>query len=109
MTPPDFTAAEERVLARRQRKIKSELRSSPLSASSQLNRLPPPLKSIGQQGISAWDVIKGRDGTRPSFRVGQIDAELLDEELLELLKGQVGDGLKLFGVGYQLPLERVSC
>jgi hypothetical protein len=39
-----------------------------------------------------WTVaglIKGRDGTRPAFRVGQVDAELLDEELLGLLKGQV--------------------
>jgi peroxin-2 len=30
--------------------------------------------------------------------VGQVDAELLDEELLELLKGQVGEGLKYLGV-----------
>lgn len=27
-----------------------------------------------------------------------MDAELLDEELLELLKGQVGEGLRFFGV-----------
>jgi hypothetical protein len=30
--------------------------------------------------------------------VGQVDAELLDEELLDLLKGQVGNALKYFGV-----------
>ena len=29
--------------------------------------------------------------------MGQVDAELLDEELLQLLKGQVGEGLKYFG------------
>lgn len=29
--------------------------------------------------------------------MGQVDAELLDEELLELLKGQVGEGLKYLG------------
>lgn len=45
-----------------------------------------------------WNSIKGREGTRPAFRVGQVDAELLDEELLGLLKGQVGDALKCFGV-----------
>lgn len=48
--------------------------------------------------MQAWDTIKGREGTRPAYRVGQVDAELLDEELLELLKGQVGEGLKYFGV-----------
>ena len=30
--------------------------------------------------------------------MGQVDAELLDEELLDLLKGQVGEGLKYLGV-----------
>ncbi|TGZ80698.1 hypothetical protein EX30DRAFT_364363 [Ascodesmis nigricans] len=33
---------------------------------------------------------------KPSFRVGQLDTELLDEELLELLKGQLWGGLKYF-------------
>ncbi|CAK7218035.1 peroxisome assembly protein (Peroxin-2) [Sporothrix curviconia] len=31
---------------------------------------------------------------RPAFRVSQVDAELLDEELLELLRGQVADALQ---------------
>ena len=44
-------------------------------------------------------MIKGREGTRPTFRVGQLDAEQLDEELLDLLKGQVGEALKYFDVG----------
>lgn len=35
---------------------------------------------------------------RPAFRVGQLDTELLDEELLELLKGQLWGGLKYFRV-----------
>ncbi|KAA8911824.1 Pex12 amino terminal region-domain-containing protein [Sphaerosporella brunnea] len=34
--------------------------------------------------------------SRPAFRVGQLDTELLDEELLELLKGQLWGGLKYF-------------
>ena len=33
-------------------------------------------------------------GSRPAFRVSQVDAELLDEELLELLRGQVADALQ---------------
>ena len=37
-------------------------------------------------------------GSRPAFRVGQLDTELLDEELLELLKGQLWGGLKYFRV-----------
>ncbi|CAK7568728.1 MAG: peroxisome assembly protein (Peroxin-2) [Sporothrix epigloea] len=32
--------------------------------------------------------------TRPAFRVTQVDAELLDEELLDLLRGQVTDALQ---------------
>jgi peroxin-2 len=56
-----------------------------------LNRVPG-------AGWSLWNSVKGRDGTRPAFRVGQVDAELLDEELLGLMKNQVGDALKYFGV-----------
>lgn len=36
--------------------------------------------------------------SRPAFRVGQLDTELLDEELLGLLKGQLWNGLKYFRV-----------
>jgi len=36
--------------------------------------------------------------SRPAFRVGQLDTELLDEELLDLLKGQLWGGLKYFRV-----------
>jgi peroxin-2 len=39
----------------------------------------------------------GRNGS-DTFRVGQLDAELLDEELLELLKAQLWGGLKYFRV-----------
>lgn len=103
MTSPDFAAAHNRISARRQlQAIQAQTRldsrrSSRVSAA--LSRLPFPLRSLGQQGIDVWDVIKGREGTRPAFRVGQVDAELLDEELLDLLNGQVGEGLKFLGVG----------
>ncbi|KAI4188591.1 MAG: hypothetical protein LQ346_005288 [Caloplaca aetnensis] len=101
MTPVDFSAAEQRVIDRR--KARATVRESrnrhqdcdyALRAS---NRLPYPFNTWSRTGIEAWDTIKGREGTRPAFRVGQVDAELLDEELLELLRGQVGEALKYFG------------
>jgi peroxin-2 len=102
MTSIRFAAAQQRVLAHRQlrgaeRQTRLESRSRQ-QASSVLTRLPFPFGGLARNGIETWDAIKGREGTRPAFRVGQVDAELLDEELLELLKGQVGEGLKFFGV-----------
>ena len=35
---------------------------------------------------------------KPAFRVGQLDTELLDEELLDLLKGHLWSGFKYFNV-----------
>lgn len=102
MTSPDFEAAQQRVLARYQRQ-QSEAQSRleaqrTSSASTALSRLPYPLNYLGREGVGIWNNVRGREGTRPQFRVGQVDAELLDEELLGLLKGQVGEGLKFLGV-----------
>lgn len=104
MTSVNFAAAQQRVEERRLLKA-AEARTRVqsrrnLQASNALTRLPFPLKSLGQRGLQAWDAIKGREGTRPAYRVGQVDAELLDEELLELLKAQVGEGLKYFSVHF---------
>ncbi|KAI9931839.1 peroxisome assembly protein (Peroxin-2) [Aspergillus wentii] len=103
MSSTNFAAAQERVLERRRlREAESRARlaeqqqASPVNQAA-LHRLPSPLNRLPQSGLSLWNSIKGRDGTRPAFRVGQVDAELLDEELLGLLKGQVGDALKYFG------------
>ena len=102
MTSIDLAAAQQRVVERRQRKAAQSrariesARSIPVS--NALRRVPSPFRFLAQRGLDAWDVIKGRGGTRPAFRVGQVDAELLDEELLELLRGQAGEGLKYFGV-----------
>ncbi|KAL9131567.1 MAG: hypothetical protein Q9217_000524 [Psora testacea] len=100
MSSIDFAAAQQRVAARRQareREAQSWLvNHEGLEASSGLAKLPYPLNDLGKRSLKAWDVIRGREGTRPAFRVGQVDAELLDEELLELLKGQVGDALKYY-------------
>lgn len=102
MASPEFAAAQERILARRQlRAVEAQTRLESRRdshASNALSRLPFPLGNLGRQGSEVWNLVRGREGTRPALRVGQVDAELLDEELLELLRGQVGEGLKLFGV-----------
>ena len=107
MTSVDFAAAQKRVVERRRLRAaekKARFQSQRnLHASNALNRLPFPLDGLGQRGLQAWEAIKGREGTRPAYRVGQIDAELLDEELLELLKSQFGEGLKFFGVYFIVP------
>ncbi|EGD90006.1 hypothetical protein H112_02479 [Trichophyton rubrum D6] len=100
MTSTNFAAAQERVLERRrQRELEARNRlanrTSRLPAAS--SNLPYPLSSLPTRGLALWDTLRGREGTRPAFRVGQVDAELLDEELITLLKGQVGEGLKYFG------------
>lgn len=104
MSSANFAAAQKRVLERRQRleleaqtRFAEQQRSSRFDAAA-LDRLPYPLHSLIKSGVLVWDTVKGRDGTKPVFRVGQVDAELLDEELLDLLKGQVGEALKYFGV-----------
>ncbi len=100
---PSFAAAHGRVLSRQ--RAAATAASTRLSAersahaSNPLSRLPYPFTTLGQRSLETWDVLKGREGTRPAFRVGQVDAELLDEELLELLRVQIGEGLRGFGVG----------
>lgn len=101
MTDSSFVQAQRRVAARRQAReaetaarIAAQQQSS--RARAQVQRLPFPFNRLG----SAWDTISTREGTRPAFRVGQVDAELLDGELLDLLKGQVGEALKYFSGGH---------
>ena len=102
MTSIDFAAAQQRIAERlRHRAIESQTRLESqrnIGALNALARLPRPLQNLGQRSLDAWTIIKSSEGTRPGYRVGQVDAELLDEELLELLSSQVGEGLKMFGV-----------
>jgi peroxin-2 len=100
MPAADFAAAQERIAARRAQRAANQRAhhdTSVQNSARALSRLPFPFGRLSTAGFSAWDAIKGRSGTRPEFRVGQVDAELLDEELLSLLKDQVGEGLKYFG------------
>ncbi|KAJ5625881.1 hypothetical protein N7510_002190 [Penicillium lagena] len=103
MSSTNFAAAQQRVLERRRQReaearvrLEQQQRASPINPAT-IQRLPSPLDRLSGSGWRLWNVIRGRDGTRPAFRVGQVDAELLDEELLDLLKGQVGNALKYFG------------
>lgn len=102
MTSADFSLAQERVIARRRlREAEAQARLTEQQnshASATVKRLPFPFSRAGRAGLQGWNSIKGREGTRPAFRVGQVDAELLDKELLDLLKAQVGEALKYFGV-----------
>lgn len=104
MSSTNFAAAQERILERRRlrdaeaRARRAEQhRAAPINPAT-VQRLPYPLNRLPGAGWSLWNTVKGREGTRPAFRVGQVDAELLDEELLGLLKCHVGDAFKYFGV-----------
>jgi peroxin-2 len=99
MPSADFAAAQQRIAARRSQRARTqhEATLSTHRTAATLARLPFPFNRLSTTSLSIWDTIKGREGTRPEFRVGQVDAELLDDELLQLLKGQVGEGLKYFG------------
>ncbi|TDZ40197.1 Peroxisomal biogenesis factor 2 [Colletotrichum spinosum] len=101
MTSTNFAQAQQRLAARRQAReadnaarLTTQRESS--RARSQIDRFPFPFSRLG----TAWDAASSQEGTRPAFRVGQVDAELLDDELLELLRGQVGDALKYFVGGH---------
>lgn len=102
MSPGSFAAAQQRIAARqlaRQHEAQSDQvarQRSLTSISSTLSRLPYPLKRSPELLSSLWTTITNPDGTQPTIRVSQVDAELLDAELLTLLKSQVGDALKYF-------------
>ncbi|KAF1942395.1 peroxisomal biogenesis factor 2 [Clathrospora elynae] len=99
MPAADFAAAQQRIAARRAQRAANQRQHESSSQPSRTlsSRLPFPLSTLSSAGFNTWSAIKGRSGTRPEFRVGQVDAELLDEELIALLKSQVGEGLKYFG------------
>lgn len=101
MTSADFAAAQARIAERRKARqgalqSQQQLKQQQLHASAFV-RLPGPLRELCISAWSQWDHISSRHGTQPAFRVGQVDAELLDEELMELLKGQVEEALKYYG------------
>ena len=106
MTAANFASAQQRLEARRrQREIKRQAFVSAndvnlvATTGHPRSSLQNPIDTI----LRAWAAVRGREGTRPAFRVGQVDAELLDEELLGLLQVQAGEALKYYGVGFVSP------
>ncbi|PHH76727.1 hypothetical protein CDD82_3879 [Ophiocordyceps australis] len=102
MTNSSFAEAQQRVAARRQAheaQATAARVTAQREARASLERMRIPLPFLSWLA-PAWQSPSWREGTRPAFRVGQVDAELLDGELLELLRAQVGDALKYFAGGH---------
>ena len=96
----DFASAQRRIIARRAAHDATHSNNRFKQAqerSERLASLPPSLRLIALESVGVWDALKSPLGTRPAYRVGQVDAELLDEELLSLLQKQAGQGFRLFG------------
>ncbi|KAL2155007.1 hypothetical protein VTH82DRAFT_3683 [Thermothelomyces myriococcoides] len=100
-----FFQAQQRIAARREaREAAAAARQATQQSASRVRARiaasqSPLLRRLGTSTLSLWDTLTSREGTRPAFRVGQVDAELLDEELVELLRGQVKEALKYVGGG----------
>lgn len=95
MSSSSFAAAQERIIAQQAaRQQEARLVIPPSQVQPALTRFT---QSVRPQLSSFLSTLLDSEGTRPAFRVGQVDAELLDEELLGLLKTQVGDALKYLG------------
>jgi len=109
MSSAEFAAAQQRVAARQQQREAAARtqaeRQAQLLTGGNVSRLPPAVLTAWTAASVQWNLIRGREGSKPAFRVGQVDAELLDEELLQLLKGQVGEALKYFGTHLQSDWE----
>ena len=101
MTSTNFAAAQQRIANRRQQRLAAQQahthHQQETLPPSLFSGLPAPLRDLTASIIVRSAPGLGRHGTNPTFRVGQVDAELLDEELLALLKGQVGEALKYYG------------
>ena len=104
-----FAEAQARLSSRRQ--AREAEHASQLSAQrartsavhGRISDLPFPLRFIAFAGLNAYNGIAeggGLSGSRPAFRVGQVDAELLDDELIELLRGHVRDAFKYISGGH---------
>ena len=100
MSSGSFAAAQQRIQARqearRQEARTAQQAQQTLARESVFGRLPFPLNRSAGPLTSLWTTLLDSEGTQPAVRVGQVDAELLDEELLTLLKAQIADALKYF-------------
>ena len=100
MSSGSFAAAQQRIQARqetrRQEAQAAHQVHQTLARESALGRLPFPFSRTAAPLTTFWNTLLDNEGTKPAVRVGQVDAELLDEELLVLFKSQIADALKYF-------------
>lgn len=105
MSTGSFAAAQQRILARQEaRRLEAQnARHEEITRlqSSPVGRLPFPLNRTAGSLAHFYSVIAANTGTSPAVRVSQVDAELLDEELLTLLRTQITDALKYFSPALQ--------
>jgi peroxin-2 len=104
MSSSEFAAAQARLAARRQARTAEAQQAANAvteSASHLCERISatqsPGLRRAQDSVAALWGGLSSRDGTRPAFRVSQVDAELLDEDLVDQLRGQVGEALRYLG------------
>ncbi|KKA28789.1 hypothetical protein TD95_002825 [Thielaviopsis punctulata] len=102
----NFLEAQQRIVARRSAREANHIAqiSSARDANSirrHLTQLPGPLSRLTTlYDALTFSSMSPSDSSRLQFRIGQVDAELLDTELVELLRGQVNEGLKYFAGGH---------
>ena len=96
MTNADLVNARKRVEARRAQRIQNQ-NGSHLDDTSARRNLSP-IERVRNSVTGVWNVLRGYEGPKPASRVRQVDTELLDQELLGLLQGQVGEALKFYQV-----------
>ncbi|KHJ33941.1 putative peroxisomal biogenesis factor 2 [Erysiphe necator] len=101
MTNYELTLAQQRIAARRATSSSQKALLKSTESISRLKRqsshLSTVLSLIQDIFMKGYKNVSRREGTRPFYRVGQFDAEQLDEELLNLLKNQIINGLKYYG------------
>ncbi|KAL9621394.1 MAG: hypothetical protein Q9160_004154 [Pyrenula sp. 1 TL-2023] len=100
MTSSDFSAAQDRILQRRRQNDEAA------AIAARVHPVQQPSTILGLNHIrrhvnTLWQTLESRTGTSPLHRVSQVDAELLDEELITLFKSQVHEALKFYGPNFE--------
>lgn len=100
MPSSDFSAAQDRILQRRRHNEEAATVAARAHSIRQPSTISG-LSHIRRHAHSIWQTLESRAGTSPLHRVSQVDAELLDEELISLFKSQVHEALKYYGPNFE--------